>query len=346
MTDPSIKLTVVVPVYNTAKYLHRCMKSLLNQEFSTDEYEILVINDGSTDNSEEILMSYAAIYPNIRVIHQENSGVAMARNHGLMEAKGEFVCFVDSDDYVVYNGLSFVYSHYVNPDVDLIRYYVKFVYDSDMNIAEMVLSNSEVTFQGCGISFLKKNGCDTFSYGFFYRRSYLENLHLSFQHYVLGEDLFFVTWTLLTNPRVISTTASIYRYCIRSNSATTKRLSEHCRRGIGDLVETSCLLMEHSKSMNDDVLYKMMRQSLSRRMSMIFSRSFSANYNMVEYVEMLKKCERIDLLPLQYPTHSFSDFVFKCAQNLMYYIPWMYIPLSFFYRYFFLPYIQPHISRE
>ena len=96
MTNP--KISVIVPVYNVEKYLHRCIDSILAQTFT--DFELLLINDGSKDRSGEICDEYAANDSRIRVFHKENAGVSKARNQGLDNAKGEWVTFIDSDDWV------------------------------------------------------------------------------------------------------------------------------------------------------------------------------------------------------------------------------------------------------
>lgn len=93
-----IKVSVIVPVYNTEKYLVRCLNSLVNQTLR--EIEIIIVNDGSTDHSQNILDKYKKEYPQkVRVFSQKNAGQAAARNYALKEAKGEYVGFLDSDDY-------------------------------------------------------------------------------------------------------------------------------------------------------------------------------------------------------------------------------------------------------
>lgn len=91
------KISVIVPVYNTEKYLHRCIDSILAQTFT--DFELLLIDDGSKDNSGTICDEYAAKDSRVRVFHKENGGVSSARNLGLDNAKGEWISFVDSDDY-------------------------------------------------------------------------------------------------------------------------------------------------------------------------------------------------------------------------------------------------------
>lgn len=93
-------LSFVIPVYNGEAYLSQCLDSLLRQDIPREEYEILCINDGSTDGTGEILERYRQTYPSIRVIHQENSGVATARNVGISQAVGAYIWFVDADDLI------------------------------------------------------------------------------------------------------------------------------------------------------------------------------------------------------------------------------------------------------
>ena len=92
------KVSIIVPVYNVEKYLERCLDSLINQTLTN--IEIVCINDGSTDNSGKILDDYAAKDNRIKVIHQNNAGQAVARNNGLKIANGNYINFVDSDDWV------------------------------------------------------------------------------------------------------------------------------------------------------------------------------------------------------------------------------------------------------
>lgn len=92
------KVSVIIPVYNAEKYLHKCVDSVLNQ--TLDDIEIILVDDGSTDTSPAICDDYERQYDNIKVIHKENGGASVARNVGLDNATGEYVGFVDSDDYI------------------------------------------------------------------------------------------------------------------------------------------------------------------------------------------------------------------------------------------------------
>ena len=100
-------ISVIVPVYNTEKYLHRCVDSILAQTFT--DFELLLIDDGSTDSSGAICDESAQKDSRVRVFHKENGGVSSARNLGLDKAKGKWVTFVDSDDWIKESFLNKLY---------------------------------------------------------------------------------------------------------------------------------------------------------------------------------------------------------------------------------------------
>ena len=92
------KLSIIVPVYNVEQYLDKCIKSILNQTFK--DFELILVDDGSIDNSGEICDEYAKKDSRVKVIHKKNGGLAAARNTGLIIARGDYVGFVDSDDWI------------------------------------------------------------------------------------------------------------------------------------------------------------------------------------------------------------------------------------------------------
>ena len=95
-----IEISIIIPVYNVEKYLRQCVDSVLNQTFK-ERIEIILVNDGSTDNSEQIVREYEKQYPEVvRVISQKNQGLSATRNVALNIAQGKFLVFIDSDDYI------------------------------------------------------------------------------------------------------------------------------------------------------------------------------------------------------------------------------------------------------
>lgn len=102
-------ISIIIPVYNTAKYLDQCIQSVVEQDYT--DWECILVNDGSTDDSGLICNNWAKDDDRIKVIHQENQGVSAARNHGVKESQGEYICFIDSDDWVESNYLLELFNH-------------------------------------------------------------------------------------------------------------------------------------------------------------------------------------------------------------------------------------------
>lgn len=97
------KLSFIIPAYNCNKYISECILSLLQQDLAPDDYEIIIINDGSTDNTLSILIDFQEKYKNIKVYDQENHGRDYARNQGVKRANGDYIWFIDNDDYITSN---------------------------------------------------------------------------------------------------------------------------------------------------------------------------------------------------------------------------------------------------
>lgn len=113
-----MKVSVIVPIYNVEDYLARCLDSILNQTLK--DIEIIAVDDGSTDRSGQIVDQYAAQYPSIVVCHKKNGGLSDARNYGMKFASGEFISFVDSDDYIDKTMLEKMYQKAMNHQLDIV----------------------------------------------------------------------------------------------------------------------------------------------------------------------------------------------------------------------------------
>ena len=113
------KVSVIVPVYNVEEYLERCLDSLVNQTLK--DIEIIIVNDGSTDGSKEIIQKYLNKYKNIVYLEKENGGLSSARNYGIPYAKGEYIGFVDSDDYVELTMYEKMYNKAIEEKSDMVE---------------------------------------------------------------------------------------------------------------------------------------------------------------------------------------------------------------------------------
>lgn len=116
-----IKVSVIVPIYNAEKWLNRCIESILQQTF--DNIEIILINDGSTDSSKDICFYYVQKDSRVKLINQDNSGVSVARNMALNVASGDFIQFVDADDYIDKDMIAKLVENSSNADIIVTDYY-------------------------------------------------------------------------------------------------------------------------------------------------------------------------------------------------------------------------------
>ena len=123
-----MKVSVIVPVYNVYDYLEKCLDSLVNQTLK--DIEIIVVNDGSPDNSQEIIDKYAKKYHNIKAFTKKNGGLSDARNYGIKKATGKYIAFVDSDDYVLNNMFELMYNKAYSGNFDVVVCDLNYVYEN------------------------------------------------------------------------------------------------------------------------------------------------------------------------------------------------------------------------
>lgn len=157
-----MKVSVVIPVFKVEEYLAACLDSILAQGFAQDEFEVIIINDGSPDNSKAIALEYAAKYPNFIFIDQENQGVSVARSAGLDKASGDYIAFIDPDDTIYPNSLKPIVERAEKDDLDVL-YLSLDVFDEQGNLLNAI--------EKCGDDSIIQDG---FSHP---RRTYLSTLY-------------------------------------------------------------------------------------------------------------------------------------------------------------------------
>ncbi len=136
LTENNIKISVIIPVYNAEKYLDDCIKSVIMQTLS--EWELILVNDGSKDNSSEICDKYARLDSRIKAIHKENAGVSVARNTGIENATGEFIGFIDADDTVLPDFFECMYSTAAAQQSDIVMCDALTVYQNGNTEADTI----------------------------------------------------------------------------------------------------------------------------------------------------------------------------------------------------------------
>lgn len=225
------QLSIIVPVYNAERWLRRCVDSLLNQNLPREDYEIILVNDGSADGSALICDEYAAAYSGlVRVIHQPNGGVSMARNAGLDTAVGEYVMFVDSDDYIEPNCLQRVAEKTLGDNAEVCFYKNKIITSNGETIRDNnLLSNDKV----CAGDYYILHGGDMSSiWRSLYSRELIEKLKLRFYPNITHQDVLFNFQILPFVARIVYCDVLVYDYVYEGESLTRTKSVEKIKYNI------------------------------------------------------------------------------------------------------------------
>jgi len=211
-----VKLTVIIPIYNVEEYLKECINSIIAEEIKS--LEIIGVNDGSTDKSLDILKKIKAQNKNIniKIINQKNSGISVARNKGLKEAKGEYVYFIDSDDFLQKNGLKILLKEIEKEDADIIRGdYVEY-YDEKKIIRVNKIQNN--MSEGREYLIENRHNFIPMVWNSIYRTSFLKKNNLKFMENILNEDVEFNFKACYLAEKIIEKKVFMYNYRQRNNS--------------------------------------------------------------------------------------------------------------------------------
>lgn len=206
-----LKLSIVIPVYNVEQYVAKCLDSCVNQDLPLDEYEIIVVNDGTPDNSVQIVEEYMQEYSNIRIVNRENGGLSAARNTGLKEAKGEYVWFVDSDDWIEPNVLKSLIDRACKDKLDVLCFNLQLTFP-DGRKQKYFVSHEEGGRIYNGKDFVCSVSMPPAAWVAFYRREFLSCHSLSFYDGILHEDQEFTPRAYYLAERISFINDIVYNY--------------------------------------------------------------------------------------------------------------------------------------
>lgn len=237
------KISIIVPIYNCSNFLERCLDSIINQTYTN--IEIICINDGSTDNSLEILNHYTNIDNRIILINKKNEGVSVARNVGISRSTGEYITFVDADDWLETNAIEVLYDISVENDVDVVRgnYYINSnneKYDSIGNTYELnkkVLKKDDYEFKINLVDKLLYGEIPCFVWLLLIKKEIIQK-PISFPVGIpVMEDTIFYLELLNNIESIYLSNIPIYHYFYNKQSAT--RAPEYYIRNIYNLLEVN-----------------------------------------------------------------------------------------------------------
>lgn len=287
MNNTKGKVSIIVPVYNVEKYLEDCLKSIVNQIYRN--IEVIIINDGSTDNSYKIIQKYKEKYNFIKVITQKNKGISESRNIGLKNAIGEFVLFVDSDDYLDSECIESAVSKINKDNSEMVIFNFTRVYDADISGENENVSlnlDEEKVYSGKYIAIMMlKNLTQGYVWNKLFKRENLLSNNFKFEKGRTIEDIYPVFKEIINYEKVSYIPEYNYKYRQRKGSA----------------------IHTFNKSAKDDYVYAI---------DMVSKYSYKNNIeeSIVEGYKLVKSCILIQDYYLSSEDNSYSYFN-KCGYN-------------------------------
>ena len=225
-------ISIVIPIYNVEKYVRKTLDSIYNQEFDEREFEVICVNDGTPDNSMQVVNEFALVYPNLHIINQENQGLSCARNAGLRIAQGDYVWFVDSDDKVAEQSLKQLERIIINePNIDIFGFDIYKVQENSKteSIEQIVLrKKNNCLYSRCAnVNQLIHKTHIAPVQRFVFRKAYLDKNHLEFYPKILHEDTEFMVRAFFLAEKVMLMNYSPYYYLVRNSGSIMSEINMH-----------------------------------------------------------------------------------------------------------------------
>ena len=290
-------LSVIIPMYNCAPVITRCLDSI-----DYPEAEIIVVNDGSKDKGAEVVTQYAASYPNVRLVNKENGGASSARNLGIQEAKGEYIAFIDADDFWFPNGIGRIVELAEKEDADIVKYIIRHV-ENGLPLPQKDLANFDMhteIIEGRGKALERCDISDYHVVDAVFKRSVIIDNNLRFQTDLhLHEDDVFMGMFYCHASKVVSTDLPLYCYIRSSDYSSTHNQSIERQRM---LINSGYLAAQHRSSYVQKYFPDVMPLERLRytRWVRMPKDAIEAQMTLSEYMDVLNRYRELGVYPMSY----------------------------------------------
>ncbi len=279
-----IKFSIVIPMYNVAHYLDKCVNSVLDQNLKQGTFEVLMINDESPDNSLDVANRLADKYAFIKVISQKNKGLGGARNTGVSNASGKYIIFLDADDWLIPNSLESLVHICDTRELDILEFGAHLVSENE-EILFTVSKNSDSKVYN-GIEYYNTIKYSGSACNKMYRRDFLLEYKLVFLEKIYGEDFEFNTRSFYYAQRVLAINQVCAAFLQTSNSITRNNDKKKKDKYLNDFVIILSNISDFWKSVSDKVNDVAVSNFFTERLTMVninaFYQMFKNNYSYKE----------------------------------------------------------------
>lgn len=285
-----MKVSIIVPIYNVQAYLRECLDSLINQTF--DEYEIILINDGSTDNSSTIAEEYANNHKNIRLINTINGGLSSARNIGIKNASGEYLVFVDSDDYVSNDYVSTLYNSIIQNTSDITICSFERIKESG-NQTEIIELDENINYSEIDIlKNILSGKLECYAWNKIYKRELFLLNNIEYPVGRLYEDILTLIKLTINSKRISFINKPLYKYRIREGSITNTRGIKQAKDFVYAIDSVNALIK--SCGLESKVVEELMNFNILYSLGVLDILEVNTNYSNKEFYNLYKQIFKND----------------------------------------------------
>lgn len=317
-----MKLSVLIPMYNAENYISNCIDSLLDQDLEEEDYEIIIMDDGSTDNSVTIVNEYRALHNNIVLKTETNSGSNTTRNKLFKLAKGDYIYYFDADDYIVSNCLGELLKKAANNELDVVGFETIQTLILDDNKLSHPITSKDIILSS-GKAFIEDNPHLRYEiWWYFIKRDFMLEHNMSFNTNEYNGDVIFTLEVLLKANKLGHLPVSIHRYVQTQHSVMRNKNVEAVNKRIGYLnmmiVSTSQLINEIKTEGNSEVLI----QNISHRRDVftffniigMIRNSFSSESMKLQ----IKAFRDVDAYPIkQFNHYRYNSLLYRSLVSLV-----------------------------
>lgn len=292
-------LSIIIPVYNAEKYISSCIDSIRNQTFS--DFELILVDDGSTDSCGMICDDYRKLDSRIKVIHQSNSGVSSARNRGIEEARGQFVAMVDSDDTLDKDMYSILINTAISNDVDLVICGIEEVCGDKVIVRSynlpdnQVLNENDIINRVLASDFTSENIINSIC-NKLYKRELIESQYLQFPSRVRGEDWLFNINYLKVAKSAIYIDKPLYHYQRHDDSAMSKFLPNQFDLWLENREVRQELLYKYKLNVDLKTYNRIWIEKVFNYLLAKNNRDYSLSFNILKNQEFKSACKNSNIL--------------------------------------------------
>lgn len=296
-----MRLSIIIALYNTELYIEKCIRSIyLNNRLDVDEYEVLVINDGSLDASGEIVKSLQQEFVNLILINKKNGGQSTARNVGFKQAKGNYIFCLDSDDSLNASSLIEALEYAEHLDLDMLPIYFRKYDEQDALLPEKHDNYSLIKKPISGAKFLNNYVVSGSMWRYFYKSSILFDNDLHLTEGIYHEDEEFIVKFLSYATRVCYLRHLVYNHLVRGDSTVNKKDKKHRLKLLNDLVVVVRNLDSHRKNFSVNSLeYRGISRKVEQLIIAVFLRMKKDGLDGDEVSYFVNRFSELELYPIK-----------------------------------------------